>query len=61
MYCIYSHSRWKKLATGHVSSRCGLQETGEELDRESVATTLSSLQSRGKSETEKTSKRSLNG
>ena len=31
-----------KLSAGHVSGRPGLQETGAELDRESVATTLSS-------------------
>ena len=40
-------SLWKQVAC-HVSGRPGLQETGEELDRDSVATTLLTSQSRGK-------------
>ena len=36
-----------KLRAGHVSGRAGLQETGAELDRESVATTLFRSQSKG--------------
>ena len=38
---------WKQGAY-HVSGRSGLQETGAELDGESVATTLFSSQSIGK-------------
>ena len=40
-------SLWKQVA-GHVSGRPGLQETGAVSDRESVATTIFSSQSRGK-------------
>ena len=39
-------SIWKQSAC--VSGRFGLQETGAELDRESVATTILSSQSKGK-------------
>ena len=45
---LFGHPSLRKLAAGHVPSRSGLQGTGTELDRESVATTLYSLQSRGK-------------
>ena len=40
-------SLWKQGAC-HVSSRSGLQETGAELDRESVGATIFSSQSKGK-------------
>ena len=45
---LFCHSSLRKLAAGHVSSHSGLQESGAELDRESVATSVFSLQSRGK-------------
>ena len=45
---LFGHSSLGKLSAGHVSSRSGLQETGAELDRDSVATTLFRSQSRGK-------------
>ena len=45
---LFGHSSLRKLAAGHVSSRSGHQETGAGLDRESVATTLVNLQSKGK-------------
>ena len=37
---MFGHLSLGKLSAGHVSGRPGLQETGAELDRESVATTL---------------------
>ena len=53
---------------GHVSGRPGLQETGAELDRESVATTLTFEREKISKhkrcafvEREKSPKRSLNG
>ena len=44
---LFGHSSLGKQSASHVSSRSGLQETWAELDRESVATTLLSSQSRG--------------
>ena len=61
---LFSHSSLGKLSAGHVSSRSGLQETGADLDRDSVATTLFRSQSRGKRDRDrqrKSSKNILNG
>ena len=45
---LFGHPRLGKLMACHVSGRPGLQETGAELDRESIATTLFSSQSKGR-------------
>ena len=49
---LFGHPSPKKLSAGHVSGRPGLQETGAELDRESVAPTLFSSQSKRKRDRE---------
>ena len=37
---LFGHTCWRETGVGHVSSRSSHQETGVELNRESVATTL---------------------
>ena len=49
---LCGHPGLGKLSACHVSSRPGLLETGAELDRESVATTLLSSQSTGRKDIE---------
>ena len=67
---LFGHFRLGKLSACHVSSCPGPQKTEVELDRESVATTLFSSQSKGKRDRElnfahalrdRENKRSLNG
>ena len=69
---LFGHTGSRENGVGHVSSRSSHRETEAKLDRESVATTLFSSQSRGKREIESwilcmrrdikiTSKRSLHG
>ena len=45
---LFGPSSLLKQGACHVSGRSGLKESGAELDKESVATTLSSSQSKGK-------------
>ena len=58
---LFGHSSLGKLSGGHVSGRPGGQETGAELDRESVSTTLLRSQSKGKRDRDTNVVHSLRG
>ena len=49
---LFGHTSSRETGVGHVSKRSSHQETEVELDRESVATTLFSSQSRRKRDRE---------
>ena len=49
---LFGHTSSRETGVGHVSSRSGYQDNKVELDREFVATTLFSSQSKGKRDRE---------